>query len=81
MGVWMSMECDGNRRGQRCQGSFALRTEDRDDLHAATLDWRPLSTVLSPETHHVLPDDHLCPAAGHDEEIPGYGYTRHPEEN
>jgi hypothetical protein len=71
--------CDGHLNGRKCRTGatrFVDLTEaGMREVSAQSLrdGFRPLSTVLSPETHLQVPGELLCKRTDHDEEQPGYG--------
>lgn len=71
--------CDGHLNGNPCRtGTTVFTTLESGDVQAVAAQsfrdgFRPLSTVLSPETHLQVPGELLCRRTDHDEEQPGYG--------
>lgn len=71
--------CDGHLNGSGCRrGTTIFTTLEPGDVQAVAAQslrdgFRPLATVLSPETHLQMPGELLCARTDHDEEQPGYG--------
>lgn len=66
--------CDGHLAGRRCPVGVLTYTDDLDEMRqeARRDGFRPLSDVLSPDTHYVMAGELLCKRTDHDEEQPGY---------
>lgn len=75
MSIWIRYECDGNLNGKKCRCFTDSLTEDIDAIRTRMRreGWRPLTDVLSPDTHMMMPGEYLCSRTDHDEEQPGYG--------
>jgi hypothetical protein len=71
--------CDGHLNGKGCRtGTTIYTTLEPGNVRAVAAQslrdgFRPLSGVLSPETHLQVPGELLCKRTDHDEEQPGYG--------
>jgi hypothetical protein len=75
MSIWVTYECDGNLNGKSCRRGVMVRSEDLEEVRRdmARHGFRPLTDVLSADTHYMAPGEHLCSRTDHDEEQPGYG--------